>query len=112
MPKTTYVPTIKGAPQVVLWNITATGADEAHDVGHNLNQHTLVFYNSGTGAATVTIQVSMDGTTWIDHPSLTNLSIGAGAAAIHTVTGNFRYWRPNVSSGTGFSLKVWLVSAR
>ncbi len=112
MAKTVYPATIKPSPQVVLWTITQTGADEAHNIGHNLNQHTIVFYNSGTGAVTVTVQFSMDGTTWINHPNLTNLNIGAGAGAVHIVTGNFSYWRPYVSSGTGFNLQVWLVSAR
>ena len=112
MAKTVVPAVVTASPQVVRWETTSTGAEEPHEVGHNQLHHTVVVVNSGTGNATLSIEVSFDGTTWIAHPDLADVSVAGGAAFLRTLTLSTRYVRPNITSGANFTLTIWLVSAR
>lgn len=104
--------------QILLSNATTTGAGTAW---HARDTSAMATYNyhsfqavgstsASTGAATVLIQVSNDGTNYITLATIT-LTLGTSATSDgFAVTNNWEYYRANLSaiSGTGATVSVYM----
>lgn len=89
---------------------TATGAGQTHEVwGHERSFHLTGSTSAGAGAASVKVQVSNDGTNFID---LVTLSLVLGTSVVsdgfYSAT-PWRYVRGNVSSISGTNAAVTLT---
>ena len=104
--------------QIILDGATTTGAGNAW---HQRDTSAMATYNyhsfqavgntsASTGAATVLIQVSNDGTNYITLGTIT-LTLGTAKTSDgFAVTVNWEYYRANVSaiSGTGATVSVYM----
>lgn len=110
MAKSLIDPVIKVSPQVVKWTITSIGDDEAHEFGHNLSDYTVIYVLS-SGSATVKLQVSPDGTTFVDHPA-TVKTLSAPAVELIQLKMSVRSVKPVVTSGSSPNLTVFIAAVR
>ena len=94
---------------------TATGASGSLHFGSSLSNVNQVMEcsgttGSGTGAATIKLQGSNDGTNWIDIATC-SLTLGTSVTASSvTNTANWYWYRVNVTaiSGTSASVDAWV----
>jgi len=111
--KSELSPVIKPSPQVVRWDITDTSAQPVHVFGHNLNFFT-VFYICRSGSATVTLQASPDGNTFVTVPnSQTNLDAATTPAALKTFSLSVHSLYPVLSNPSGtINISVFVIATR
>ena len=104
--------------QIILNNATATGAGTAWHPRDTASIATYLFHSfqavgktsASTGAATVVIEVSNDGTNYITLGTIT-LVLGTSATSDGFACSNtWEYYRANVTaiSGTGASVTVYM----
>ena len=104
--------------QIILNAATATGAGAAWNPRDTTSIATYVFHSfqavgtttASTGAATVKIEVSDDGTNYITLGTIT-LTLGTAATSDgFAVSNTWEYFRANVTaiSGTGASVTVYM----
>lgn len=110
MAKSVITPTVKTSPVVVRWDMTSVGEDEAHEVGHNLTVYTII-YVVRSGSATVKMQVSPDGVTYVDLPN-SSRTLTAPAVDLIQVNMSVRSIKPVIASGTSPNVSVYLSAVR
>lgn len=101
---------VKPAQQSLGTDITSTGAQTAFEPwGHVTTFHGYGSTSSGSGAASIKIQVSNDGVSYIDMGTITlTLSTTVSADGFSAVV-PWRYYRMNVSSISGTGAKVSVI---
>jgi hypothetical protein len=89
---------------------TTTGAsDKVRPLGSKKTFHAFGNTTAGAGAAAVKIQVSNDGTNWIDHDTLSlTLATTVSSDSFETDTA-WAYVRANVDSISGTGAKVSVI---
>ena len=96
----------------LLSSVLATGAGTAaKPLGSNKVFHLTGFVSASTGAASVTVEGSLDGTNWVILDTLT-LTLGVAVTSDSGVdTAPWLYVRGNVGSISGTDAKVTLTMA-
>lgn len=92
--------------------VTSTGAGQSKPAnGHRRTYHVSGTTSAGVGLAQVKVQVSNDGSTWVDL-GVFNLTLST-SAEIQRMASNeaWKYHRGNVVSISGTNAQVTLVSA-
>lgn len=108
-PTITSLDSPNGVPAIV-WSGIATGDTLTSYLIRNRYGYVGAAQISGTfGGATVTIQVSNDGTNWFTAQDTLGNSISVTAAAIFEVSTAAAYIRPTISGGTSDSVDITLV---
>ncbi len=93
----------------ILSDVTTTGAGSAHRSPNERSFQAVGLTTNGAGAATIKVQVSNDGTNWIDLGSPIQLTLATTASSDgFSSTGAWAFVRGNVTalSGTGASVSL------
>lgn len=107
MAKTVLTPTFGDSVQVVRWDLTTVGADEAHTIGHNVNRY-HIYLVATQGEANLKIEGSPDGTTYYD---LTNTITVGTTPQLVTLNVSAKTVRPRITqiNSSPCTIIVYLV---
>lgn len=108
----TITPTFdsNGARQIITWSGMATGDTIVSANTDNRPTRHVTLHLYGTwGGATVTLTGSFDDSNFTIVPDSTGTSISETADVVLSVGTMLRYWKPNISGGSGDSVTAVLA---